>query len=228
MQIASFFKKTNLKKTCLCVIILTSTLQIPGCALLGRHAGEWCKTRAYVKTDIEGYINQRFTAKSPVRVGVIPFSVPANLAHTSGQTPSLGNKLAWAVQRKLLASKIFPIIEVLNREDWPRKKDQFFSGNFGALAYGRDAGYDMIVVGYMEPLYRLDTWTIHTKVIEVASGTTLWFGSSTAYTTRHDMWEVSSFVGLTDRRPDFQYSDELLDTVTTCATDEMLTIPEDL
>ncbi len=227
MQIASFFKKTCLRKTCLRVIILTTLIQNSGCALLGRHVGEWCKTRAYVKTDIEGYINQRFTAKSPVRVGVIPFSVPANLSNRSAQMPGLGNKLAWAVQRKLLATEVFPIIEVLNREDWPRKKEEFFAGNFRALAYGRDAGYDMIVVGYMEPLYRLDTWTVHTKIIEVASGTTLWYGSSTVFTTRHDMWETSSTVGLTDRRPDFYYSDELLQRVTSCLTQDMTTTPED-
>ncbi len=225
MQIASFFNKTRLRQTCLHVIVLASLVQNFGCALIGRHSGEWCKTRAYIKTDLEGYINQRFTAKSPVRVGVIPFSVPANLANRGDQMPGLDNQFAWELQRKLLATELFPIIEGLDRQDWPGKKEEFFSGNFGALAYARDAGYDMIVVGYMEPLHRLDTWTIHTKVIEVAGGTTLWFGTSTAYTTRHDMLEVSSTLGMTDRRPDLQYVDALLETITSCVSREIASPP---
>lgn len=140
--------------------------------------------------------------------------------------PGLDNQFAWALQSKLLATELFPIIEGLNRQDWPGKKEEFFSGNFGALAYARDAGYDMVVVGYMEPLHRLDTWTIHTKVIEVASGTTLWFGTSTVYTTRHDMLEVSSTIGMTDRRPDLQYLDAILDTITSCVSREIASPPE--
>jgi hypothetical protein len=140
--------------------------------------------------------------------------------------PGLGNRLSWGVHRYLLATETFPIIEILNREDWPRKREQFFTGNFGALQFARDAGYDMIMVGYLEPLSRLDTWVIHTKIIETASGTTLWYGTSKVYTTRHDMWEVSSSVGLTDRRPDFYYTDELLESVSECIARDILLDPE--
>jgi hypothetical protein len=115
---------------------------------------------------------------------------------------------------------------VLNREDWPRKKEEFFTGNFGALAFARDAGYDMIVVGYLDEIKRLDTWRVHTKVIEVASGTTLWYGTSEAFTTRADLLETSSTVGLTDRRPDMLYSIELLDSVSACIAHDMTHDPE--
>ncbi len=193
---------------------------------MGRHFGEWCNTRAYVRTDLQSFMDQRFTPKSPVRTGVIPFVVPANLAARSDQQPGLGNELAWATQRKLLETGVFPIIEVLNRQDWPRKKEEFFTGNFGALAYARDAGYDVIVIGYLDPIVRLDTWTVHTKVIEVASGVTLWYGSSTVNTDRADMWETSSTLGLTDRRPDLLYTRELLETVTSCIAYDMTHDPE--
>jgi hypothetical protein len=162
-----------------------------------------------------------------VRVGVIPFDVPANLSARSGQMTGLGNQLAWAVHRQLLASEVFPILEVFNREDWPRKKEQFFTGNFGALQLAKEAGYDIIVVGYLEPITRLDTWVVHTKIIEVDSGTTIWYGSSQVYTNRADMHEVSSFVGLTDRRPDIYWNDKLLGTVTECIAHDMLTDPEE-
>lgn len=209
------------------VIFLTCTVSMTSCAYLGNHVGEWCNTRAYVRTDIPAYIDQRFTPKSPVRVGIIPFDVPANLSSRSAQMPGLGNQLAWAVHRDLLASEVFPIIEVFNREDWPRKKEQFFTGNFGALQFAKDAGYDMIVVGYLEPITRLDTWIVHTKIIEVDSGTTIWYGSSKVYTNRSDMLETSSFVGLTDRRPDIYWNDKLLSTVSECIARDMLNDPEE-
>lgn len=213
--------------TCLRCTVLVTVLSSIGCAYLGNHVGEWCNTRAYVRTDLSSYIDQRFTPKSPVRVGVIPFEVPANLSSRSAQMPGLGNQLAWAVHRNLLATEVFPILEVFNREDWPRKKEQFFTGNFGALQIARDAGYDIVVVGYLEPISRLDTWIVHTKIIEVDSGTTIWYGSSKVYTNRSDMLEVSSFVGMTDRRPDIYWNDKLLETVAECIAHDMTTDPEE-
>jgi len=208
-------------------VMLGAFMFTAGCAYLGNHVGEWCNTQAYVRTDLASYIDQRFTPKSPVRVGIIPFEVPANLSARSAQMPGLGNQLAWAVHRDLLATETFPILEVFNREDWPRKKEQFFTGNFGALQIARDAEYDVVIVGYLEPITRLDTWIVHTKVIEVASGTTLWYGSSKVYTNRADMHEVSSFVGLTDRRPDILWNDKLFDTVAQCIAHDMTTDPEE-
>jgi hypothetical protein len=158
---------------------------------------------------------------------VIPFDVPANLSYRAGQTLGLGNQLAWGVHRHLLASEVFPIIEVLNREDWPRKKEEFFTGNFGALQFARDASYDVVIVGHLEPIVRLDTWEVHTKVIEVESGTTLWYGTSRITTNRADMLEASSFVGLTDRRPDIYWNDRLLNDVTQCIAQEMVADPEE-
>ena len=226
MQIAIFRSFSLRRRVANAVSLLTLLLSTLSCSYLGRHVGEWCNTRAYVRTDLESYMDQRFTPKSPVRTGVIPFVVPANLSARSAQQPGLGNQLAWAVQRQLLETGIFPIIEVLNREDWPRKKEEFFTGNFGALAFARDAGYDMIVVGYLDEINRLDTWRVHTKVIEVASGTTLWYGTSEVYTTRADLLETSSTVGLTDRRPDMLYSIQLLDSVSACVAHDMTHDPE--
>jgi len=226
MQIAIYRSFIFRLRTARSVILLTCLLGTSSCSYLGRHLGEWCNTRAYVRTDLQSFMDQRFTPKSPVRTGVIPFVVPANLSARSAQQPGLGNELAWSLQRKLLETEVFPIIEVLNREDWPRKKEEFFTGNFGALAFARDAGYDLIVVGYLDPFDRLDTWNVHTKIIEVASGITIWYGTSKVYTSRADMWEVSSTAGLTDRRPDLFFTKPLLETVTQCIAYDMTHDPE--
>jgi hypothetical protein len=193
---------------------------------LGRHVGESCKTRAYVRTDFEAFINQRFNLNSPVRLGIIPFSTQANISHYSNELPGLGNTLAWEVHRQLLGSEVFPIVEVLNRQDWPGKKEEFSTGNFGAITAARDAKYDLVMVGYLEPLHRLDTWIIHTKVIEVEAGVTLWYGTSRVWTDRADMLEVSSSLGLTDRRPDLIHITPLLEESGRCIAYDMLHDPE--
>lgn len=204
------------------VILLTLVPFFAGCSVIGRNTGEYCKTRAYVRTDIESFITTRFARNSPVRIAVIPFDVPANLSARSGEEPGAGNRFAWNVQRELLSTELLPIVEVFNRQDWPGKKEEFFTGNFGALERARHAGYDVVMVGQMEPQNRTDTWTVHTKMIEVESGITLWYGTTTAYTTRHDQWEIAATFGLIDRRPDILYSTEGMELVASCIAHDMM------
>lgn len=207
------------------VILLTLVTVTTGCAILGRHAGETCNTRAYARTDFESFISTRFARNSPVRVAVVPFVTQANLAARDDEQPGLGNELAWSVQRELVGSEVLPIVEVFNRQDWPGKKAEFFTGNFGALARAKDAGYDFVLVGYMDPIKRVDTWVIHTKLIEVESGISLWYGTSTINTIRKDMLEVSSTLGLTTRRPDLLYGPEMLTEAARCIAFDMLHDP---
>ena len=129
----------------LTTVMLTTTLS--SCAFLGGHLGESCNTRAWVRMDLEASIHQRVNVQSPVRLGVLPFISPANLATRDDARPGLGTQIAWAVQRELLASDTFPIVQMLAREDWPGRKEEFFAGNFGSLAFARDAGFDLIMIG---------------------------------------------------------------------------------
>jgi hypothetical protein len=210
----------------LSVTVLTLSVTLSGCAIIGRSVGETCNTQAYVRTDIESFISGRFTTNTPVRVAIIPFEVPGNLSGQDLHRPGLGYELAWGVQRQLLQSEVLPVVEVFNRADWPRKKEEFFTGNFGALERARNAGYDLVMVGYMDPQKRLDTWTVHTKLIEVESGISLWYGTSTVYTVRTDLWEVPATLYLMDRRPDFFYYPELLGEISWCIAHDMLNDPE--
>ena len=208
----------------LTTVMLTSTLS--SCAFLGGHLGESCNTRAWVRMDLEASIHQRVNVQSPVRLGVLPFISPANLATRDDERPGLGTQIAWAVQRELLASDTFPIVQMLAREDWPGRKEEFFAGNFGSLAFARDAGFDLIMIGYLEQADRLDTWVVHTKLLEVSSGVTLWYGTSTIRNNQPDMLEISSTAGLTDRRPDIYNTRQMKDSVASCIVHDMLTDPE--
>jgi len=208
-------------------VILLTLLFLPGCAILERHFGEECNTRAYVRTDLESFVSSRFGSGSTARLGIIPFTVPANVSARDLELPGLGNELAWAVQREALSSQAFPIVEIMNRQDWPGKKEEFFTGNFGALQFARDAGYDLILVGFLELQSRIDTFVVHSKVIEVASGITLWYGTTRTTTIRPDMLEVSSTFGLTDRRPDQLSIRPLTEKAGKCIVYDMLNDPEE-
>lgn len=226
MQIASIQNLTAKTRVALGVILLTPLALLSGCLMINRYVGDDCNTRAYVRTDIPGFIDQRFKGGTTARMAVIPFVAQANFTAQNSELPGVSDQLAWSVHRELLGYDTLPIIEVFNRQDWPGKKDDFFTGNFGALTLARDAGYDLVLVGYLERIVRLDEWTVHTKIIDVDSGTTLWYGTSRITNNRADLLEVSSVMGMTDRRPDILNVKEMVDRAGLCIAHDIMVDPE--
>ncbi|MCB0340129.1 MAG: hypothetical protein KDD53_11020, partial [Bdellovibrionales bacterium] len=137
--------------------------------------------------DLNEYISKRFPLKAPVRMAVIPFSVPANLSGYSDEHPSVGSKLAWKIHSLLLTTGRVPIVEVFNRQDWPGKKEEFFVGNFGAISNALEAEYDLVLIGYVEPLSTSHGMTIYSKVIDVDGGITVFYGRIDANTVVDDI-----------------------------------------
>ncbi len=210
------------------VILLALACFVSSCSYLGDQVGEMCNTRAWIRTDLESYIYQHFKQGHQARVGVIPFAAGAIISDRYDGQVGLGTQLAWGVQRELLATETFPIVQMLAREDWPGRKAEFFAGNFGSLAFARDAGFDFILVGYIEWPDRLDKWVIDTKLIDVNTSTTVWYGSSTVTTSRPDMLEVSSTLGLTDRRPDQYHMHDIRDAAAACIAHDMTTFSDEV
>gem|GEM_PF-708022 len=227
MQLASSLKTSNWIRGALRVSLLTLPVILSSCAMLFRHTGETCTTRAYVRTDIPAFIDQRFKGGVTARMAVIPFVTQANFTAQNSELPGISDQLGWTTQRELLAYDTLPIVEVFNRQDWPGKKDDFFTGNFGALSLARTAGYDLVLVGYLDRLYRLDEWTIHTKIIDVDSGTTLWYGTSRVVTNRHDMFEVSGTFGITSQRSDMLYTEAMVNEAGRCIARDIMHDPAD-
>lgn len=149
-------------------------------------------------------------------MAIIPFSVAANLAAQNTEHQGIGEHLAWRTHQEFLQTAAVPMVEVLNRPDWPGKKDEFFSGNFGALTMARDAGYDLLLTGYVEPFRDLNQMTAHAKLIEVESGITLWYGTVVADSFSDDMNADASSIWLATRRPDRMAHNALIDKVATC------------
>lgn len=135
-------------------------------------------------------------------MAVIPFTVPANLSGNKYDAEGLGNELAWEIQAEILKKEGVPIVEVLNRQDWPGKKDEFFTGNFGTISQAREAGYDLVLIGYVEKMNSLDTLSAYAKILDVEAGVTLWYAHLVTSTMRPDAREVGATFGMMDRRPD--------------------------
>lgn len=219
----------RVRPQCRCVIFLTvfttvvlTSLALSSCSYLKSRSLDSCKTHAFVETQIEDYLTRRFNTGAPVRMGIIPYTVPANLSGIVNQYPGLGNELARLTHAQFLNREIIPITEVVNRDDWPRKKDEFFKGNFGALSQAREAGYDLIFVGLVENLAFNKKLILSTKMIEVESGITLWYGRTIVTTDRRDYDRTADYLNFEDRDPSASHQDLLVETAASCTVKEVL------
>jgi hypothetical protein len=210
------------KRLCVRLMTLVAVVSLTSCAYLKDHTLDQCKTHAYVETVIADYLSTRYQSNSHVRMGIIPFAVPANLTQKPFQYRGLGNEIAFQIQAHFLNEEVIPISEVLNREDWPGKKDEFYTGNFGALSQAREAGYDLIFVGNIDAYNPFGELTASTKLIEVESGVTLWYGKTTAYTHRRDYMRGADYLNLEDRKPSETFGEVLTSTLTKCIVKEVL------
>ncbi|MCB0309979.1 MAG: hypothetical protein KDD42_02010 [Bdellovibrionales bacterium] len=201
--------------------LTTAVLLTVGCTFVRSQFGETCKTRAHIPVVLEDYLSRRFATHSPVRIGLIPFSTPANLSGHDIERPGLGNLLVQELHRRLLASGEVPIIEILTRQDWPGKKEEFFTGNYGAIGQARNAGYDLVFVGFVERSRAANQMETHAKLIEVDSGITLWYATTNVETQRSNRSELLASLWLDRERPDQLYIEKMINKTSACLVDSL-------
>ena len=202
------------------VILLT----LAGCSTMREYTRsstqESCTAHAYLRSPVVDHIRARFPTNAPVRLAIVPFTVPENYSAPRNGVPGVGFDIARRVQARMLGEPVVPIVEVLNREDWPNKKDEFYSGNYGALSQAREAGYDLVLVGMVDAQRSMTDITSYAKLIEVESGMTLWYGRLDVGTMR-DSWDSArAQFGVTDRMPNRIYFEELLEELAACVASE--------
>lgn len=203
------------------VIVLTlCAYTLVGCSTLYLHE-ETCKSHAYVNVGLQDHISKRFDSSAPVRMAIIPFSVPANLAGGFGRI-GYHEQLAHSLHQELLRCSDLPIVEIFNRQDWPGKSQEYYTGNFGALAQAREAGYDLVMVGVVESLLPNRGLTISSKVIDVDGGITLWYGRTVIDHYTPDFRHVANVLELTERRPDLMYIQSMTDEAVRCTVRELV------
>ncbi len=212
----------HLKRISVTILTLGVTVLFAGCSTLQLQVEEDCNYRAHLRTPIDLYISKRFPKDAPVRVGILPFSVPANLSGQSDEVPGLGNEIAWRVKEQLLSTGILPIVEVLSRHAWPGRRAEFHTGNFEAIEMARHAGYDLVFLGNIERLSSLDSLTAQGKLVETESGMTVWSGTSTASTNRHNRESIRPHAFFIKREPNKVYTRLLADELAMCIRKNMM------
>lgn len=211
MNVIQMLRPFLVKLLTLCAIITFCR-----CSYIKNNYGEHCNSHAYLQRMLNQHISSRFHRNAPVRMAVIPFTVPANLSAIDSERAGLGNKLAWQLHAALLSTGEIPIVEVFNREDWPGKREEFFTGNFGALSIAREAAYDLVLVGMLEQQKNLDQITAYTKIMDVDSGITVWYGKTTVTSIRRDLDNWYDTFWLDDKDPAQFYSESTLNKISTC------------
>lgn len=206
---------TSIFLFCLCLSICACAHRPPPAATAASYDLE-CKNRAYSRMVLADFLSTRFHSHAPVRLAVMPFSVPANLSAYNSERPGLGNQLAWDARAELVRAQAAPIVEVLNRYDWPGKKDEFFTGNYSALATAREAGYDLVLIGYLEPMHSLNEMVLYSKLIEVESGITVWNGQSTVSRATSLWGHTKEFLDLERRVPSSMQFEPMLELIVRC------------
>jgi hypothetical protein len=198
------------------MLLLTLTLAT-GCSLIKRNNTNKCKIHAYIKQNIREYIASRITVDSPVRMAIIPFTVPANFSPVRAETEGLGFELARKLHSHFLTNDMIPIVEVLARKDWPGKRDEFFTGNHGAIAQAQQAGFQLILVGYVETPRNLETTTLNTKLIDVQSGITI------AYIRSHQRREQAhSYFTAGTYHPSQLNLDQSYESILNCTAEKIM------
>ncbi len=209
-------------RTCARILTLCVLITQAGCSIAYIGKQETCTTRAYIRTPLNRYLNARFDLNAPVRMGIIPFATQANISAWGRELHGLGIQMASTMKNEFLRTGEVPIVELMNRQDWPAKKEEFHAGNFTSIEMARNAGYDLVLTGLLENITEMNELTLQTKVIEVASGMTVWSGKTTIETSKHEYERSRPIVWFKRRRADKLDIYKLSDELVMCAIDEIL------
>lgn len=185
------------------LLFLSLTFVLSACSVQNwSDRYESCKSRAYTNASVEDYIRTRFHSQNMIRAAVIPFDVPEIFARSGNESENYGQVLAQKFHQELLRAGTVGIVELFARDTWPGKREEFFSGNYGAIELARNAGYDLVIVGYLDPLNDDRTLSLQTKIIDVSTNATVWYGQTEVESKDRAWKSVFSRARLLKQRPD--------------------------
>ena len=124
------------------------------------------------------------------------------------------------------SSQTLPIVELFARDRWPGKRDDFFSGNYQAIEVARNAGYDLVVVGYLVPMKDDESLTVYTKLIDIANHITIWSAQTTSKSYDRRVRRTLAPTLLFEDRPDLFSFSERSDELARCTVERMLSLDE--
>ncbi|MGI6680965.1 MAG: hypothetical protein ACOX3T_05760 [Bdellovibrionota bacterium] len=170
----------NLYKNFITFFFFVNLLSFSACSIASITSyTNQCKNHANIKINVKRYVNSQYSRRKFLRLGIFPFSVPANFSSYSVDRADYGTLLAQELQPTLLSLDVFSTAELLDYNDWSNKKQEFFSNNIKAIEIGKNLGLDFIVVGAMSPNNFVDKMTVYSKIIDVNTGITIFYGETT-------------------------------------------------
>lgn len=200
---------------------LLLTLNV-GCAWIKPPKTIDCNNRAILRVPLEELLAERFELGAQVRMAVVPFSTPPNMPGTMVGYVDPGVIIASEIQREILHAGVVPIVEVFNRTAWPRKREEFYTGNFGAISRARAAGYDLLLVGELLPTSGMSQVRLLGKLISVSDGVTVWFGETAAESTALSFGPLFKSVYKTREVPNETQVNHLMAEVSSCLVTDLL------
>lgn len=137
--------------------------------------------RTYVNLQVLDYLSQRYNSHPLLRTAVFPFDVPETFAPPGNKSLHFGRDIAQSFQRELLRSEELGIVELFDRDRWPGKRQEFNAGAYQAIEMARHAGYDLLVIGYMDYITNETEMTFFTRLIDTSNSLTIWYGKTVVY-----------------------------------------------
>lgn len=161
-----------------------------------------CNLHTYINLVLPDYVKQRYGKDAMPRMAVIPFDVPETFAPPGNESRHFGRELAQLFTTAFHSTGAITIVELFNRDRWPGKREEFFTGNFGAMQIARAAGYDLVLVGYLKDLTNDTDLVLLTRLIDTASQVTIWSGETKVHSEARDWRYLLSKLRLAKDRPE--------------------------
>ena len=168
------------------------------------------------------YVKQRFDRNAMVRTAIIPFDVPESFAPLGNDSANYGRELARKIQGELNRSGEMKIVELFNRDRWPGKRAEFFNGNYGAIELARAAGYDLVVVGYLDDIKDEKSLGMYTKIIDTQDSVTIWSSRTEVTTIAREIRRTLDALPLGNDRPDLFHFPERTNKLAECTVEGIL------
>lgn len=183
---------------------------------------EDCKYWTYINVGWLDYLKARYNSQPFVRIAIIPFDVQENFAPPGNESLHYGRELARRFQSELQRTQELSIIEVFNQDRWPGKREEFFLGNHRAIQLARDAGYDFVIVGYLDELRNAEEMILFSKVIDTSNGVSVWYGKTMVFSRRRALRDLLADARLADARPELFHFPERAAELASCTVDGIL------
>lgn len=208
---------------CTCSLLMVSAVLLSSCSLI-KSPLDWqrCKRHTYINLVLTDYLKQRFHSQQMARMAIVPFDVPETFAPAFNDSRNYGRELARNFQAEMNKVGEVSIVELFDRDRWPGKRDDFFKGNYEAVEIARAAGYDFVLIGYLENIKNDSTLELDTKIIDTQNQVTVWSAKTEVESNARGLREDLSQVHLTKKQPELFDFPERTRELVRCTVDGII------